>query len=200
MTVNTNMRFSPNFVETLLIKPFRYFFTVYGGSDLKYSDDANQSGIEIGEMNDFLKLPIQFKPRVIVDRGPYSVRLPGLSDGMAERRPVGETRGLDNRTNMVFYEGTLSITIDANQKGTCELITDMVTHFLVWTKPFLCDSQGFKNFANPLNISRCTVAKDEKEFYQVTVLVPWSMEELWRVNQDAQKINQFFLTTSFPSP
>lgn len=196
MTVLTNMRFSPNFLETLLLRPLRYFFTLYGGADLKYDEDPNLSGIEIGSVNDFHKNPMEFKPRIIIDRGPYGISLPGLSDGMAERKSVAETKGLDNRINMVFYQGTLSVTVDASQQGTCELITDMVTHFLIWTKPFICDSQGFKSFANPMNISRCTVMKDSKEYFQVTILIPWSMEELWRVNQDALKINQFFITTS----
>jgi hypothetical protein len=196
MAVNTNMRFSPNFLETLLIKPLKYFFSTYSGSDLKYDDDANISKLEIGSTNDFHKIPIQFKPRIIIDRGPFLISIQGLTDGMAERDNIVNTKGLDNRKNMVMYNGTMSITIDANQQGTCELLTDMVSHFLVWTKPFLCDSQGFKSFANPLNVSRCTVVRDDKEFFQVTILIPWSMEELWRVNQDAIKINEFFLTTS----
>lgn len=196
MAVTTNLRFSPNFLETLIIRPLRYFFSTYGGTDLKYDDDTNKSGIEIGSVNDFHKTPLDFKPRIIVDRGPYSVNIPGLSDGMAERKSVVELQGLDNRKNMVFYAGTLSVTVDASQQGTCELITDMVTHFLVWSKPFLCDSQGFKSFANPLSVSRCTVARDDKEYFQVVILVPWQMEELWRVNQDAVKINQFYINTT----
>ena len=185
------MRFSPNFVSTLIIKPLQYFFANYAPAAYKYSDDPKETKIDISSINNYNKIAIQEKPRILVDRGDYLITNSGLSDSMAEAKPKSISFGLDPRTNMIFVNGTSKILIEARNEGTCELIADMVSHFIVWTRPYICDSQGFKNFALPMGVSSCNPSKEDTEIFQVTIQAPYLIEELWQVSDDSIKINGF---------
>jgi hypothetical protein len=191
------MRFSPILVSNLIILPLRYFFSHYAGSDLKYDSDPATSKIEIGSVNDFNKIEIQAKPRVMVNRGSYSITKTGLTDSMAEGETMNETKGLRDERNMVFINGSASVMIESMNEGTGELVTDMVSHFLVWCKPFICNTQGFKDFASPLTVSDPQVGREDKEIFQTTISVPYMMEEHWNVKTDALKLKGFFLETKF---
>ncbi len=188
------MRFSPNFVSTLVVKPLRYFFTNYAGETLKYSEDPTETKIDISSINNFHKIALQEKPRILVDRGPYSIADTGLSDNMAEAKSKVETFGLSDVKNMVFISGMMAITVEARNEGTCELIADMVSHFIVWSKPFICNSQGFKKFGTPMSISPCSISKEDTEIFQVVITIPYMMEELWQTKDDAIKIGGFIQT------
>lgn len=188
------MRFSPLLISNLLIQPIRYFFSHYAGPDLIYDTEPEKTKIEIGAYNDLHKIAIQQKPRVLVNRGNYDVGKVGLSNDLAQGKTFLQTKGLTDIANMVMINGMASITIEARQEGTVELITDMVSHFLVWTRPFICNTQGFKNFAIPLTVSAPTLGKEDTELFQTSILVPYTIEEHWNVKSDALKLNDFFLT------
>lgn len=188
------MKFSPNFVETLFIKPLRYFFKTYAPEDLLYNDDAQISKIDISSVSDFNKEAIQVKPRIIVDRGYYTITPTGLTDNLAEQESLFKTRGLTEQKNFVLISGQAKITIEARNRGTCELVTDIVTHFFAWSNPFICNSQGFKKFSLPMQVSECGQAKDDLEIFQVNIGLPYVMEELWEVRNDALKLKDFYKT------
>jgi hypothetical protein len=187
------MRFSPNFVEALLIKPLKYFFASYAHPELTFSEDEKLSKIDISSITDFNKEATQLKPRILVDRGGFRVDGVGISDNMAERVSPFTTRGLTDQKNMVLINGLARIIIEARNRGTCELVTDMVTHFYVWSKPFLCDSQGIKNFGLPMSVSECTQGKEDTEIFQVVISFPYVMEEIWNVSDDALKLKELYL-------
>lgn len=187
-------RFSPSFVSTLIVKPLRYFFANYAGDDLKYDDDPKQTKIDIASVNNFFKIEIQEKPRISVDRGSFAIVKSGLSDSLAEGKAMSETLGLRDEVHFVMINGEAQIIIDAKSEGTCELITDMVSHFLVWTKPYLCNSQGFKSFADPLSVSPCSIAKEDNEILRTTITIPYTFEELWSVKNDALKLKDAIFT------
>lgn len=174
----------------------QYFFSFYAGSDLQYDSDPEKTKIEIGAYNDLHKIPIQVKPRILINRGNFEVGKVGLTDNLAQGKRLFETKGLTDFTNMVLINGTATITVEARQEGTIELITDMVSHFLVWSRPFICNTQGFKNFALPLSVSAPTLGKEDKELFQTTIMIPYQMEEHWNVKSDALKLNDFYLTLS----
>ena len=190
MTVD---RFSPNFVTTLMVKPLKYFFTSYAGPDLAYDDDMNKTKIEIGSVNDFNKIPYGQKPRILIDRGPYTIKPVGLSDNLAEEPSVFDRKGLKDKKNMSLISGNSAILIMARQEGVCELVADMVSHFFFWTAPMICDSQNFKQFATPLNITPCIPDKEDTEVFKVNISVPWVMEEMWQVRSDSLLIKNFTL-------
>lgn len=187
------MRFSPTLLTSLLLYPLRVFFANYAGEDLKYDIDEKTSKIEIDSLNNINKQAIQFKPRILVNRGSYTVDRVGLSNSLAEGQSPIQTKGLQNNINMVMITGQAQIMIEARSEGTLELMTDMVSHFLVWSRPAICNTQGFKEFATPLNVSDPRLAKESREIFQVLISVPYVMEEQWNVKDDALKINNIYL-------
>lgn len=190
------MRFSPNFIEALLVKPLKYFFSSYAPPELTYDEDEKLSSIDISAISDFNKEATQLKPRILVDRGNFVIQGVGVSDNMAEQTSQYSTFGLTKKKNMVIISGQAKIIVEARNRGTCELVTDIVTHFYAWSKPFICDSQGFKNFGIPMQVSECSQSKEDTEIFQVNIGLPYVMEELWEVNDDALKLKNFFLTLS----
>lgn len=188
-----NMRFSPNFIEALLIKPLWYFFANYAGDDLQYDEDEKKSKIEISSINDFHKKPVQQKPRIIVDRGSYVIDGSGLSDNLAEAPSLYATKGLNQKKNFILIRGQAKIIVEARQQGLCELVTDMVSHFYIWSKPYICNSQGIKNFGIPMMVSSCMVDKDDTEIFRVAIDVPYIFEEAWMVDEDAIKLKNFYM-------
>lgn len=148
-------------------------------------------------MNNEHKIPFQQRPRVLVDRGSYQVTKTGISDNLATAKAFSETNGLMDKINFVLYSGQATILIEARQQGVCELVTDMVTHFIVWSRPMLCDSQGFKELGLPMSVSSCELLSASSEDgikFQTTVTVPYMKEEQWRVRNDAiimQKVDVY---------
>lgn len=192
----SNIRFSPSFIESLLMKPLWYFFANYAGPTLKYDEDEKLSNIDISPISDFYKKPVQQKPRILVDRGPFQIQGSGLTDNMAEGESLYSTKGLNNRKNFVFVNGQAKIIVEARQLGACELVTDMIIHFYVWSRPFICNTQGIKNFGLPMNISQCMSDKEDTEIFRVTIDVPYIFEEAWDVNEDAIKLKNFYMNLS----
>jgi len=188
------MKFSPNFIETLLLEPLRYFFSKYAPPDLVYNKDDALTEIGIYSISDFNKELIQGKPRIIVDRGYYNIAPTGITDNLAEQVSLFQTKGLTDKKNLVLISGQVKITIEARNRGTCELVTDMVTHFFAWSKPYICNSQGFKNFGLPMQVGGCEISKDDTEIFQVNISFPYIMEELWEVKDDALKLKDFYST------
>ena len=191
------MVFNPLLVSALIVNPLRYFFANYASNvELQWDIDPKKSQIEIGTVNDFNTVPLEQKPRVLIDRGNYQIGKTGLTDNMMSEPGIKQSLGLMHRTNMVFIQGMMVITIEANNEGTCELLTDMVSSFIVWSRPILCDSQGFKEFGLPMSVSQPQVVQEDKEKFSVQISFPYSKEDNWTVNQDAIKIKNIFQTVS----
>lgn len=188
------MRFSPLLVTDLIVKPLRYFFTHYAKqANLVWDEDDKVRTIEVGTVNDYNTIKLEARPRVLVGRSDYQILKTGLTDNLAQSKSIGELKGKSDRTNMVYIRGNAQIIIEAREQGTCELITDMVSHFIVWTRPLLCDTQGFNEFGMPMMVSECSPDKEITEKFKVIITVPFMMEEDWRVSQDTLKIKDFFI-------
>jgi hypothetical protein len=188
--------FSPTLVTQLIILPLRYFFGNYAGADLLWSEDEKKSNIEIGHMNDFNKVAIQQRPRVLIGRGDYSINKTGLTDNFVETpAPLPNTNvNPTDRINMVFISGNAQITIEARNQGTCELVTDMVSHFITWARPLLCSTQGFKEFGLPMQVSDCLPDIEDTDKFRVVINLPYMIEEKWTVRQDTLSLKSFFLS------
>lgn len=182
------MEFSNGIIAPLIIEPLRYHFGTYTRqTGIFWDADEKKRTIDIGEAFDFNKVPLQTKPRVVVTRGGYGVGKVGITDNLAEAKPFTETGGLRDYTNMLLYQGTAVVTIEARNKGTCELVADMVSHFIAWTRPVLCDSQGWKEFGLPMGVSDCASSTDEDPDvpkFQVQIQIPWIKEEHWKYKND----------------
>ena len=182
------MQFSNLLISPLIIAPLRYYFSTYTDStNLVWNEDEKKATLEIGDTFDYNKIAFGVKPRILVDRGSYQISKVGLSDNLAEAKTLSETQGLKDRTSMLLYQGTAQITVEARSKGTCELLADMASHFVAWTRPELCDSQGWKEFGLPMVVSPCTPASGEEADnpkFQITIQLPWMREEHWRTRND----------------
>lgn len=182
------MQFYNGIIAPLIIVPLRYYFSTYTkDSNLIWDPDEKKRTLDIGESFDFNKVSVQEKPRVVVTRGAYSVAGVGLSNNLAEQVSFSSTGGKKDSTHMVMYQGTATVTIEARNKGACELLADMVSHFIIWTRPVLCDSQGWKEFGMPLSVSDAAMIQDEDPNvpkFQINMSLPWQKEEHWRHRND----------------
>lgn len=191
------MQFYNGVVAPLIIQPLRYHFTNYTKeTNLYWNPDEKLRTIDIGESYDFNKISIQEKPRVVVTRGAYSISKVGITDNLAEGKSFHQSRGLKDYTNMLLYQGTATITVEAKNKGTCELLTDMVSHFIVWTRPLLCDQLGWKEFGLGMAVSDIAVVMDEDPGvakFQANISVPWMKEEQWKLRSDGIELKKILL-------
>lgn len=189
------MRFSPLLISATIIEPLRYFFKFYTkGQGLIWDEDEKIRTVDIGTVNDFHQIAPQRKPRILVDRGSYMISKTGLTDNLAEAKGIKELYGKSDRTNQVWIDGQAQIIIEAWKEGTCELLADMVSHFIVWSRPLLCDTQGFNEFGLGMQVSSCQPDKEDKEKFKVNIAFPYRMEEHWNVTWDSIKIKSFLTT------
>jgi len=190
--------FSAPFLASLIVGPLRYFFNQYGGAiSLQWSDNINNSEIEIDTINNYHKIAVGAKPRIMVDRGQFGISGSGLTDNMAEQTNVGAMYGKTSLRNLVLYTGQASLIVQSRQEGTCERVADLAHHFLLWSAPYLCNSQGFKSFAKNIVVSSCSPSTEDVEIFEIQIAVPWIREEAWQVMNDAVLIKgiDLFLTS-----
>lgn len=189
------LRFSNAVVVPLIVEPLRYYFSTYTktSSNIYWDVDEKKRTLDIGEYFDFNKIPVQEKPRILVTRGMYQIDKVGLTNNLAEAPSIGNSFGKTNNTNFLLYRGSATITIEAKNKGTAELLADMVSHFVAWTRPILCDSQGWKEFGLPMAVSDVAVLSNEDpgiEKFRIDISVPWIKEELWKHTTDGIVLKQ----------
>jgi hypothetical protein len=187
--------FSPVDLSSLILGPLRYFFSTYTDpSHFHWDPDEKKRSVELDYSNNMHKIPFNERPRILVDRGSYSVNKFSLTDNMSSGKTMSETFGLKDIKNFVIYSGQASIIIEAAQQGSCEILTDMVQHFLLWSRPYLCETQGFKDFASPLSVSSCEYDGSETNGkFRVSISVPYMKEEEWQVKNDSIKIKSFVI-------
>ncbi len=197
------MQFSNGIITPLIVQPLRYYFSKYtADSNIYWDEDEKKRTIDIGEAFDFNKVPFQEKPRVIVARGPYAMSKVGLTDNLAMAKSFSTTGGRKDYSNMLLYNGSASALVEARNKGTCELVADMVSHFIAWTRPLLCDSQGWKEFGLPMTVSDCVMQGDEDTGvvkFQIQIQIPWMREEHWRFQDDGMLLKNILMSVT-PTP
>ena len=180
--------FESGMIAPLIVGPLRYFFSNYtDSSNLIWHEDEKIRTIDIGESYDFNKVPLQEKPRILVTRGQFNITKPGISDNLAEARLIRDTFGKKDNTYFVFYSGNATITVEARNKGTCEVLLTLASKFLIWSRPIICDSQGFKEFGLPMGISEISMCLTEDKrlpVFQANIGVPWIREESWLFRND----------------
>ena len=196
--------FSPVDLSSLILGPLRYFFSTYTSpTSFYWNIDEKQRTVELDYMNNMHKITFNERPRVLVDRGSYSVNKFALTDNLASAQTMNQTFGLTNRQNFIIYQGQATVVVEAVQQGSCEMLTDMVQHFLLWTRPYLCETQGFKDFASPLTVSSCEFVGDETNGkFRVSITVPYMKEERWQITNDSVKIKNFVtnMQLNLPAP
>lgn len=188
-------QFSPAYLSSLVVKPLRYFFENYAPEDLCWNPDEKNTMIEIDTINNFNKIPVQTRPRILISRGQYSISPTGLSDNLAQGIGMFAGKGLRDQTNLVMLQGVIQVMVSCRNEGTTEKVIDLLQHFIAWTGPMIANAQGFKNFAQAVNVSPCTPSREDTELFTCTMNLPWSKEEAFRVSdKESVKIKNFILS------
>ena len=191
------MKFSPLLITSLIIQPLRYFYSQYGNElGFKWDEDEKVRNINIDHYYNIHGIALGEKPRIMVNRGTYKISKTGITDNMTSQRSPREGLGVNDRQNMVFIDGTASITIEARNLGTVERLADMTSHFIVWSRPLICDTQGFKEFGLNSMVSDVRQDTEDREKYIVNISVPYFMEERWQVNFDAVTLKDILTSIS----
>ena len=186
------MYFSPAYISSLIVEPLRYYFSNYVSDELKWNEDPKISGIEIDTINNFNKIAIQAKPRILISRGGYIISPTGLTDNMAEATSTRDF-GKKSEKRFLLVSGQAQALIEAANEGTCEKVVELAENFLAWSAPTIANVQGFKQFAFPLSISPCTPASEDVEIFQCSVGIPWRKETHFLVEEDGLDFKQFLL-------
>lgn len=171
--------FNPASVAPALREILRYLFRTSAPDTVKYVENGH-SAIDIRVSDD--QEPDHApgaRPVILISRGDYGIGDVGISDNAAEfgLSPHGQQ---DRTTFMTFARGAANIRIMTWNFGTCELIGKLVMQYLVASKPYVCNSQGFKSLG-PVAVSRPLRDKDDKDKWIIDVQVPWSLEMHWKV-------------------
>lgn len=189
------MIFSPAYLSALLVLPLRYLFENFAPEDLRWSDDPKISMLEIDTINNFNKIAIQTKPRILISRGQYDVSPVGLTDNLAEGVGVFAGKGRRQSKNMFLIRGVAQILMEARNEGTCEKLVDLVQHYIAWTGPMIADVAGFKSSFVPMNISPCVPSREDTEIFTCTINLPWIKEEQFSVDSgDEIKVKSFLFS------
>jgi len=187
------MYFSPAYISSLIVQPLRYLYANYGTPDLIWDEDPKISTIEIDTINNFNKLAIQNKPRILISRGSYVIAPTGLTDNMAEATS-SRNPGIKSEKRFLLVSGQAQILVEAANEGTCEKVVELTENFLAQSSPAIANAQGFKQFALPLSISPCTPNREDVEIFQCTIGVPWRKETHYLVEEDGIDFKTFLLT------
>ncbi len=188
-------KITPITIGALILEPIRHFFHQRGPDSFLYWDpDPKKTKIDISMVNDAAKELSDYGLQILVDRGGFQVNKSGLSDNMLDAKTMEETKGLQDRRNLLIYQGQATITVKARNEGNAEVMTDMVMHVLQWSRPHIADVLGFKDFALPMNVSPTRPEKPDAEVFVVQISVPYMMEDVWRSHNDALKLRDLFIT------
>lgn len=191
MTTN----FSPILVSSSIVQPLRYFFARFVSPDLIWTTDPNTTGIEIDTINNFNKIAIQEKPRILVSRGGYSFQPSGLSDNMSSGATSRQT-GPRVECRILMVSGVAQVLIEARNEGTCEKVVGLAEDFLQQSGPMIAGYHHYKNFGVPLQVSTCVPSKENIEILTCTINVPWSREVMYTVTEEGKEFNQFLLSVT----
>ena len=184
---------SPAYLSALIVEPLRWFFERHVPKDIAWNSDPAISSIEIDTINNFNKILIQAKPRILISRGGYSISGTSISDSLFSGKSFTETKGLKYSEHLNMLNGVSQILIEARSEGVVERILDITSHFVSWTGPLICTTHNFKQFGANLNISPCTPGKDDTEIFQASINVPWSREEIYKSSTEGIQLKQFLL-------
>jgi len=186
---------TPIQIGRLILEPIRNFFGNRDPESHMYWDpDPKKTKIDISMVNDAHKELPDHGMQILVDRGGFRVNKTGLSDNLMDGKPMSETKGLQERRNLLLAQGQATVIIKSRNEGNAEILTDMVFHILQWSRPHIADVLGFKDFGLPMDVSSTRPSKPDAEIFEVQITVPYMIEDAWQTNNDALKLRDLFLS------
>lgn len=187
-------KFSPLLISAIMLKVLRYFFGNMTNPSYRWDADDKQSAIYIGMVNDVIHdSEIQKKPRILVNRGPYRIQKTSLTGDLAEGKPMGQTLGNRSSKHMNFVSGGITVIIEAEEEGTCEILADMVSTFFTWSSDHICNTFRFKQFGYPMDVQECSMDDENKEKFKIVINTGYLTETSWVFGEDTLKLKGLFL-------
>lgn len=184
--------FNPLMVASCVRDTLRFLFGIAAPDRLKYNSDPKLSTLAINMAFDTHQDNEETRrPSIVVNRGGYRAGAIGMENSMVEGYRDPNTGELKKRSYMNMVDGQLSIRITAYNLGTCEELAYLVTTFLCWSRPHICDSLGFKNIAAPVSASPVMMDREDKDKFIIEVSVPYTTEMIWVDENIGVKIKGF---------
>lgn len=191
----TTAKFSPLLLSRVVIDSLRYFFRNMNKPEFRYSDDPKESALVIDTMNNFLQRAdeVQKKPRILFQRGTYSIQKTSMTGDLVTAKSMEETKGSRSSSHMNITNGNYSIIIEAFSEGVCELLADMVATFLTWSSDHIANMFRFKQFGYPMVVQECSLDQEDREKFKIVIGSSYTTETAWTLNEDAIKLRGLFL-------
>ena len=191
---NLHFGFNPPMVASVIRDTLRFLFETGAPDRLKYNREPKQSEVVISlTLDDTAEEAEQSKPRISVDRGPYTASGIGLTDSMTSGLRLDQANQSIRDEFMNMVSGNCSIKIIAYNKGVCEELAYLVMTFLVWSRPMITNTLGFKNLASPISASPLMQDKDDKDKFVIELNVPYVTEMRWMSEELGTKLKGFLL-------
>lgn len=185
---------TPILVGKMILEPIRDFFRNGAPEPFRWDPDAKKSKIDISMVNDAHKEEVDHGMQILVDRGGFRIDKTGISDNLADQQSFHVSKGSMYRENLLLCRGDALVIVKARNEGNTEVLTDMVMHVLLWSRPHICDILGFKEFALPMTVSQPTPGKVDTEMFQVQISIPYILEERWFQQNEGLRIRDVLMT------
>jgi len=191
---NLHFGFNPPMVASVIRDSLRFLFETGAPDRLKYNREPKQSEVVISlTLDDTAEEAEQSKPRILIDRGPYTASGIGITDSMTTGLSSGQASKSIHDEFMNLVSGNCSIKIIAYNKGVCEELAYLTMTFLVWSRPMITNTLGFKNLASPVSASPLMQDKDDKDKFVIELNVPYMTEMRWMSEELGTKLKGFLL-------
>jgi len=189
--------FNPPMVSSCVRDTLRFLFSTAAPDRLKYSSDPKNSNVAIDlSFEVHPEEDTQKRPKIIINRGGYQAGSIGLNDSATQGGLVTSPGGVGQSRQMQYMNlinGSCSIRVIAWQLGTCEEIAYLVATFLAWSRPYICNTLGFKNIASPVSSSPVMLDKDDANKFIVELTIPYSTEMRWLDTEMGIKLKGFLV-------
>jgi len=185
--------FNPSSIAPLFVDVLRYLFRTAAPDHVKYSEDPEQTRLDIRVRDDQEPdMPPGARPIILVDRGDYGVQPMGMDNSAADYA-MSPSHQIAATMHMAMANGMANFRIITWNFGTAELLGRLVAHFLFCTRPYLCNSQGFQQLGG-LQVSRPIRDKDDRTKWIIDMQMPYSLEMKWQAKNLGPVVREFLMT------
>lgn len=198
----TSAKFHPLLVTEALVRTLKFCFGQMPNPNYRWEPDPVLSRLHIGRVNETLPSEedaTQRKPRILVNRGTYTISESGLNQSLTEGVSPHIAKGDERTKHMNIIQGNFSIIIEAQQEGTAEMLVDMVSSFLTWSSVHICNTHGFNKFGFPMYVGEVALDKEDTEKFKVVINSGYLMETHYKIWKDGYKLMNFNLDSEVTS-
>lgn len=190
--VNLFSGFNAPMVASCLRDTLRFLFELSAPDRLKYNSEPKDSKIAINlSFDHHPDSDLEKRPNITVNRGGYSSRPVGVTDSMVEGYRDPKTGQLTKKSYLNLIEGQVVLRVTAWEMGVCEELAFLAQTYIMWSRPYITNSLGFKNIAAPIMVSPVAMDRDDKTKFIIEITIPYTTEMAWMDERVGVKIKGF---------